>query len=412
MNINEIVLLVAIFFSLFLSMFYLSYLFLTEKSPRRNVTLSQYPRVTIAIPAYNEGSSLRKTVESVLSLHYPPDKLEVVVIDDGSCDDTGTLADDLATRYGVRVIHQENQGKAAALNKALELSSGEYFGCVDADSTVDRNALLFLMERFEHEEASACISAIKVADASSGLEHLQRFEYLVSVMMRSIYSSLDFLSVTPGVLSVYVKADLVEVGGFDTNTLTEDFEIAMRLKSYGKRILLSSESITYTTVPSTFKELRTQRVRWYRGFISTMLEHRKMVMSRRYKTFGLFYLPTSLLSVLFIFVLFPFMIYNVTSQIIELIIRSSIVDSYVLLLFQGDFSWHAFILMQNYAIIIPLIVAISFGVYLIYRAYRFMHEPLKRPISLLGYLFLFPLFIYLFWTASVYEELRRAKRQW
>ena len=409
---NQMLVLIAIYFSLFLSIFYLSYIYLIGKPKARIPQLTNTPTVTITIPAYNEQDTLRPTVDSVRQLSYPGD-LEIIIVDDGSTDQTRKRALEMADEDPrIRVITQENQGKATALNVALREARGAYFGCVDADSLVEKNALLHVMAAFEREQPAAVISTIRVLDHDTTIQRLQSFEYVVSVFMRFIYSFLDFLSITPGVLSVYQTEHIRNAGGFSTTTLTEDYEMAMRLKARGHRIVLSPESITHTRVPKTFEELKRQRVRWYRGFITTMLTYKNLIGNTNYRTFGTFYLPITVLSIIFIFVLFPYMLFNVASSIYEAISRSMIIEGYFLLIFEQTFSLADILMGQNYRILLPLIIALACGVLIIKRAYSFLNIPLKRPLSLILYIFLFPVLMYYFWTVSLYHEIIGAKKRW
>ena len=150
------------FFSLWLILIWLQIIYLEEpeKAKRKDV-----PSVTIAIAAYNEEKTIAKTVDSIVKSDYPHDKVEIIIVNDGSRDKTANVVRNLIKKHkGFRIllINKENGGKASAINVALKNARGEFFGVVDADSRIEPNCLRVLTPHFDDERTGAVVSRIKV----------------------------------------------------------------------------------------------------------------------------------------------------------------------------------------------------------------------------------------------------------
>ena len=141
MNVSQIIIWGAFLLSLYMMVFWI--LTLIEERPRKKVNkLTEHPKVTIAIPAYNEEKNIAKSISSALELEYPRDKLEIIVVNDGSTDDTSeTVKKFLKDNDNLILLEQTNKGKGAALNHALEKSHGDFFVCLDADSQIRQEVI-------------------------------------------------------------------------------------------------------------------------------------------------------------------------------------------------------------------------------------------------------------------------------
>ncbi len=244
------------------------------------------PTVSLIIPAYNEEDNIKATLDAIKQLRYPPELLEIIVVDDGSADRTVSIAKDA----GVRVITQANAGKAAALNNALRYAKGEIVGCVDADSYPERDALLCMVPYFKDNSFGAVTSSIFVRNAKNFLEKLQEMEYILIAWNRKLLDYLNSVYVTPGPLSLYRKDLIVELGGFDETILTEDIEIGWRLQKAGYKIGMALGAKVYTKVPSSLRIWWNQRLRWDIGGIQTVFAYRAC-FRRSYGIFGMFIIP-------------------------------------------------------------------------------------------------------------------------
>ncbi|MBN2421553.1 glycosyltransferase family 2 protein [Candidatus Woesearchaeota archaeon] len=303
------VFLAAIYFSSFLgvftSIFYL--LAMQEnnhklKTPIPNKLLS----TTVLVPAFNEQGRIERTVKSLLNLDYPKHLLEILLIDDGSKDNTLKEMQEMQKLDPKRitVIHKENGGKASALNLGIKKAKGEIIVSLDADSFVDKNALKNMIGYFNNKEVAAVTPSMKIWKPKSILQFVQFAEYMFGVFLRKATSLLDCLHVTPGPFSAYRKSFFVKHGGYEEGNPTEDMELAMRIQSKNYVIEHSLNSYSYTPGPSKFIPLFRQRLRWYFGYLTNLWKYRKMFANTRYGTFGMFYLPmatTCFLLPIFIF---------------------------------------------------------------------------------------------------------------
>jgi len=264
------------------------------------------PVVSIIIPAYNEGAHIAKTIESVLSLDYPQDLLDVIVVDDGSKDDTYGQARAFESK-GVRVLTRQNGGKGAALNSGLEKARGELVATMDADSVVTPGTVKELLPLFSDDNVMAVTPAIKASPKKNLLVELQRIEYLMILFSRKLLSFIDSVPVTPGPFSMFRARVFSLVGGFDEHNLVEDQEICLRIQAANFKVKSSMDAVVYTEVPETMGDLMKQRVRWQRGGLRNYWKYRFLIRPE-YGDFGMFFVPLNFITIISFFVLLGLMI--------------------------------------------------------------------------------------------------------
>lgn len=267
--------------------FFLLLTFFDEGVLRNSVEWpEEFLTISLVIPAYNEEDTIGMTIESAQEADYPEGKKEIIVVNDGSEDDTLEIAR-VYEDEDIKVIDQENQGKGGALNTGLEEAEGELFGVVDADSRLKKNSLKNIVAEMSDEMAGIA-SAMKVYQPSNLLQKMQWLEYMVGIFLRNIMGSIDAIHVTPGPLSIYRRDKLEEVGGFDEDTLVEDQEICFRFQNRHDRVGHSRKGEVYTVAPATVKEFYNQRYRWYRGSLENLVEYKHMILNPEYGDFGVF----------------------------------------------------------------------------------------------------------------------------
>ncbi len=250
--------------------------------------LSHLPSVSIIVPAYNEQDKISSTLKSLSTLDYPKDKLEIIVVDDGSEDSTYEVAKKFKN---IKVFHKKNGGKARALNFGLRRAKGEIVACVDSDSHPQPDALLKAIPFFNDNSVAGVTTSIFANKPRNLLETLQWLEYSMIVWSRKLLEFLDAVYVTPGPLSLYRKNVLVKVGGFDAKNMTEDIEIAWRLLSKGYKIKMATEAKTYTDIPGKLKVWWRQRMRWNIGGMQTMMKYKYTFFKGNYGILGSFIWP-------------------------------------------------------------------------------------------------------------------------
>lgn len=297
------------------------------------------PGISVLMPAYNEGAVIAASVRAVLDLRYPDH--EVVVINDGSSDDTlqtlirvYDLIEDrreVAIKVPVRgvvrgiyrasdpalpivVIDKENSGRSDSLNMGLNLATRDLVVMVDADSLLDPDSLLVVSKPFtdDPERVIATGGVVRVANGcevvagrvvqvnmpKNYLARIQIVEYLRSFLLgRAGWSQLNALILISGAFGMFRRDLVVQAGGLDPDCIGEDFELVMRLHRMMRRsgrkyrVIFIAEPVCWTEVPSTAAVLARQRRRWHRGLWEVLTKYRGMTFNPRYGAVGMIALP-------------------------------------------------------------------------------------------------------------------------
>ncbi len=280
-----------------------------------------YDSVAIIVPCFNEEKTVGKAAESLLALDYPADKLTVVLVDDGSTDDTARVMDSYASNPRVRIIHKENGGKHTALNAGIALTTTDFIGCLDADSFAAPDALKEVMSHFDDERIGAVTASMSVHAPKSILQRMQAAEYLLGIALRHILATWNGLYVTPGPLSVFRRKVFQELGPFTPAHNTEDMEIAMRMQRAGWKIQNAPRAQVFTNAPRTLGAIVKQRTRWTTGFIKNGFDYRDLFGNPRYGVLGLLVLPLGIFSILSGIVLFFIVLLEGLRSIVNTVTR-------------------------------------------------------------------------------------------
>lgn len=315
---------------LFLSMYFEVLLLLSFFENAKKIkneesqNVKHYPTVTIAVPCWNEEKTLAATLDSLLSLDYPKDKLSIIIVDDGSKDTTLAIARLYEEKHPsiIQAITKVNGGKHTAVNLALSLSTSDLFGCLDADSFVDRKALRIIASYFEHhKEAMAVTPCIHIRDPKTIIQRLQAVEYLMGVFLRKAFGQLDAIQVTPGPFSIFKKEVFEKVGGYRKAHNTEDYEITLRMHKHHLKIMNSHKALVYTVGPATFKGYFYQRLRWARGFLENSLDYKELFFKKEYGNFGMFTLPMAFLFVFYGLYAAFYSLYTMVTHYVDMVNR-------------------------------------------------------------------------------------------
>jgi cellulose synthase/poly-beta-1,6-N-acetylglucosamine synthase-like glycosyltransferase/peptidoglycan/xylan/chitin deacetylase (PgdA/CDA1 family)/spore germination protein YaaH len=249
------------------------------------------PSVTVLIPAHNEESVIVQTASSVLASTLP--HLRVIVVNDGSADRTGELLD---THFGaderVRIIHQVNRGKAAALSLAMSLAETEIVVTIDADTEVEPDAIGKLLRHFSDPKTGAVAGNVKVGNRSRWLTRWQALEYITSQNMeKRAFDLLNCITVVPGALGAWRKRAIDEAGGITADTVAEDADLTIAIRRMGWRVSYDEEAIAWTEAPETPGALIRQRFRWTFGTLQSFWKHSSTLFRPKYGTLGWIALP-------------------------------------------------------------------------------------------------------------------------
>lgn len=281
------------------------------------INLENYPTVTIIVPCYNEEATVGGTLLSLLVLDYPKDKLSIVVVDDGSKDNTWKVLQDYTIYPNISIYKKENGGKHTALNYGLEKTNTEFVGCLDADSSVHPEALKRIISVFNNEEVMAVAPSIVVRDPKNLLQYAQHAEYDLAHYNKKMLAFINGIHVTPGPFSIFRMKVFEIMGNYTKAHQTEDQEIALRMHRYGLKIDHCPDAYVYTNSPNTIGKLYRQRVRWIYGFIKNAIDYRDMFFKKKYGSIGMFTLPSGFISItgtIFILLFTGINIFNYVSK--------------------------------------------------------------------------------------------------
>ncbi len=309
----------------------------SDLSLRRSLQSQLTPPVAICIAAYNEASTIVNSTRAVLTINYP--SFDVVLTNDGSTDETlkrvleafemrrvdQPLRSDIATARvrgiyrsrvhpNLTVVDKENGGRADGLNASINASRSPLLCCIDADSILDRDALITAAQPFAERPdttlgAGGIIRVANGCEVSGGhvtkvglprnrLAMFQTVEYLRSFLAaRTGWSLVNGLLIISGAFGVFRRSAVAEVGGYAPDSIGEDFELCVRLHRMAHeqkreyRLVFVPDPVCWTEVPEHLGQLGGQRSRWHRGLVDTLWRHRRMIGNPRYGTVGTMSLP-------------------------------------------------------------------------------------------------------------------------
>jgi len=345
------------FFFIYGSLLFLSYIFVAvlstldlsfyiKKSKHfRFHTIKEYkvlPSISIIAPAYNEEASIIENIRSLLSLEYP--KKEVIVVNDGSNDNSlqkvidyynlvkvdyafnntintakvrGIYKSTEVAYSNLIFVDKENGGKADALNVGINISRSELFLAIDVDCVIEHDAILRMVKPFIEKEddrkviaaggvvrvANSCkIKDGRVVDVNYPKNIWAKFQVLeyfrAFTLGRMAWSRINGLLIISGAFGLFDRQLTLKVGGYDTTTVGEDFELVVRLRKYMHtvakqkyKVAFIPDPLCWTEVPSKIKALKNQRNRWTRGSIDTVLKHKDIFLNPKYGKMGMISFP-------------------------------------------------------------------------------------------------------------------------
>ncbi len=296
------------------------------------------PSISIIVPARNEEHTIVETVISLFRLDYPD--FEILVVNDGSTDSTlDSLIDyfelkpveasyensedwiPCETVHGLYssfvhshllVVDKKNGGKSDALNAGINFAKHPLFCSIDADSILEKQTLLKLVQPFLNSEETVAVGGIvRVANGCtirdgvlkdvvlplSPLIITQIIEYLRAFLTNRVgWEKINSLVIISGAIGLFKRSVVMELGGYK-HTIGEDMELTLRMHKHLRqkrrkyRIDFAPDAVCWTQVPTNLKSLSSQRIRWQRGMIDSLWTHKDMLFNPRYGTVGFLALP-------------------------------------------------------------------------------------------------------------------------
>jgi cellulose synthase/poly-beta-1,6-N-acetylglucosamine synthase-like glycosyltransferase len=297
------------------------------------------PSISMLVPAHNEEATIKENIRSLLTVTYP--QLEIVVVDDGSTDETLSILtstfdlkpiqpiydERIPTKHvnaiyraqlfpNLIVVSKEKGGKADALNVALNISGSELVCNIDADTILDPDGLRRLVRPFiRSRDVVAAGATIRVANGCTvvhgrlaseagphrALAGIQAVEYLRAFLFgRPGWNRLGGNLLISGAFGLFRRQSLLETNGY-AQSVGEDMELVVRLRRHGydtnqpARIEFVPDPVAWTAAPTGFRELGRQRERWQRGFSDVLWRHRGVLLRPRYGVLGMIVMPAFVL---------------------------------------------------------------------------------------------------------------------
>lgn len=254
-----------------------------EESHTNPASDASLPMISLVVPAYNEGMVIQAAIRSLLLLDYP--NYEVLVIDDGSSDDTYEKSLAVAREdhdVPIRVITKPNGGKADALNTGMTHARGEFILNMDGDTKLSRNTLRACIRHFDNPSVGAVAGNVKVLNRDNMWTKLQALEYVEGLAMaRKAQSFMRAVNIIPGPLGMFRKTVLQQAGGYDHDTFAEDCDLTLKLLMRGWHIAYEPTAIAWVETPSRLLDLLKQRYRWTRGILQATRKHRSALWNPR-----------------------------------------------------------------------------------------------------------------------------------
>jgi len=249
--------------------------------------------VSVVIAAYNEGKVIANTLRALLATDYKGD-VEAIVVDDGSRDETAAEVKRItAVDPRVRLLQQENRGKARALQRALSAVRRGIVVFIDADTQCQRDTLPRLLEPFADTGVGAVSGHAKVGNLRTFVARCQALEYTCGFNLdRRAYNRWNCITVVPGAISAIRKEALDQAGSLSLQTLAEDTDLTLSLHKHRQRIVYVPDAIAWTEAPESVRTLARQRFRWAYGTLQCLWKHRDMLFNWNYRALGWFSLPS------------------------------------------------------------------------------------------------------------------------
>ncbi|MBX9928797.1 MAG: glycosyltransferase [Gemmatimonadaceae bacterium] len=252
------------------------------------------PSVTVVVPAYREQNVIVATVRSLLAQAYDG-ALEIIVVDDGSPDDTYAIArNTFAADPRVLVLTQSNGGKATALNHGIARATGEVIVALDADTVFANDCIARLVAPLADLRVAAVAGNAKVGNRLNLVTRWQAVEYITSQNLeRRAFADLNAITVVPGAVGAWRTIAVREAHGFSHDTLAEDQDLTIELRRRGWRIAFVPEAVAWTEAPDTLRTLARQRFRWCFGTLQCAWKHRDTLGRPAFGSLGMIAMPNT-----------------------------------------------------------------------------------------------------------------------
>ena len=250
----------------------------TVMNSRRESEGDYHPPVSILVPAFNEGMSIEPSIRSLLRMEYPV--YEIIVLDDGSTDDTFARASAFEGQWGgaaVRVIRKSNSGKASTLNYGMQIARYPFVLCMDGDSKLTDDTLRVMAPHFRDPDVAAVAGNVKVINRTGLWARVQALEYIEGLnMARRAQGFMRAVNIIPGPVGMFRREVMLALGGYEYDTYAEDADFTLKILAAGWRIVYEDRAIAWTEAPEALQSLIKQRYRWTRGIVQALKKRKRV----------------------------------------------------------------------------------------------------------------------------------------
>lgn len=407
----------SIFFTA-LIVIYSSWILLFFYSRRRDKTMEPLPPISIVIPAHDEERYIESTIKCVLDADYPPEK-ELIVVNDGSKDKTRDIAMALSKKDPrVKVIDTNHSGKSNAINKGISEAKHDVVVVLDADSLIEKNALVEIIKPLGGKKTAAVSGVIRAIVTKNPLTWLQDFEYVIGSAWRHVYNNINSTYILP-VFVALKKKPLLDIGGFGSAMLAEDVDLGLRFRKAGYELTMSKATI-HTRVPLNLTSLAKQRIRWGRGAIQNIKKHSDIPFNLQYGAVGLYGMPLQIYWFIHGLVVIPTTVYQIFDGYLRYFVAYNTFLSFNV--FKYFFGWVSAYGIVEYSYrtftgeyqTTPffILVVLTFTLNLAYNLLAIAKFSRLEPRHLIVLFFFFPYSIFvltLYLTSAAYELLSEKK---
>ncbi len=390
-----------------------------DKKKQKIKVWKEWPLVSFAVPARNEAERIEDCLNSILSLDYPNEKMEILVVNDASTDNTREIVENIIKQNPDRNIvlinnKEGGKGKAYPMNQMLEVAKGEFFINFDADSYIDqKDVLKVILGYFGDENVAAAMPAMRVKKPKTFLQKVQHCEFMMYMFYKRLMTAIDCVHVVPGPFGAYRTAVLRKIGGFKLKNLVEDMEITFRIQKNHYKVIQVLERNVYTNMPGTVKGICKQRNRWFKGTYQTLFLHKDMALNKNYGDFGLIAIPQVWASGILSLLLFLIFIFYSVMPNVDKLWNLNYIGFDFLMFFKG-MAFNFNFLDINYAALISSVFMMSFTIYLLFRAYSAQNDKVFSMgwIPLMFFMVIYYIFLGFIWAVVTAETLTGRYQKW
>ncbi|MCP3684164.1 MAG: glycosyltransferase family 2 protein [bacterium] len=313
-----------VFFILFSFLFFLfitAIIAVFKKRPAYEVP-EKLPKISIIIPAFNEEKNIRTCLKSVFNSDYDKKLMEVIVVDDGSRDNTAEIAKKFKN---IRLVEGKHKGKSEALNLGVKKAKNELIVAIDADITLQRDTIKNLVAPILQKDVAATNAIAVIGSPKTMIGYFQMVEYALNNVIRVSFSKVFGNTVWFfGFVACYKKSVLKQIGYFKRDTLTEDMDICLEMYRQKYRIVTVREAMISTKECSSVNSLIKQRMRWYYGALQSLVKSRNLLQSQKKSVPVMFLFGNQFWWTFFAFVFFPLTAYQVYYWMPDSIIETAL----------------------------------------------------------------------------------------